>query len=220
MCDSHREEAENIYFFHCIIWLKNCFWIELLSPISGARNIDISSFPITCRLFLFSLLSPFTRLPFLSFTLCVKNYIFCVSRKGRRETGMAERKNNTSYKCRYWNTQKEATSDCGTISKERISLKSSSFLFLPQQLEIINCRFHALPSENISEKQSEGKFNQVIKHFLLKHQLNLMVFLLPLLLNVGEALALVLVNKNSTKTKCNLSPSRFYSWRVFSVHWI
>lgn len=41
--------------------------------------------------------------------------------------------------------------------------------------------------KHLREKQSEGKFNQVIKHFLLKHQLNLMVFLLPSLLNVDES---------------------------------
>lgn len=31
-------KTENIYFFYGIIRLKNCFWIELLSPICGANR--------------------------------------------------------------------------------------------------------------------------------------------------------------------------------------
>lgn len=98
-------------------------------------------------------------------------------------------------------------------SAKRLSLKSY-FLFLPQQLEIINCHFHAQPlsSKTFHERRRstvrEGKFNQVIKHFLLKHQLNLMVFLLPLLLYAGESLSCAVNNKrDEQKSNC----TRFFS---------
>lgn len=103
---------------------------------------------------------------------------------------------------------KKATSDLWNNQQKRveniIEIISSFFVFcLPQKLKIINCHFYA-PDPPVAvtatpeKTQSKGKFNQVIKHFLLKHQLNLMVFLLPLLLYVGDSLS----KRKQQKTNC------------------
>jgi menaquinone-dependent protoporphyrinogen IX oxidase len=70
----------------------------------------------------------------------------------------------------------------------------------------INCHFLAIV---LAPAQSEGKFNQVIKHFVLKHQLNLMAF--PLALSFIAASPLESLsdlhfpvnNRSESETNCN-----------------
>lgn len=122
---------------------------------------------------------------------------------------------------------------CGTISKENII---EIFLFFVHISVATAAKNNKLPFScfNLCEKktstqfkrvnewtnemrrerkkeQSEGKFNQVIKHFLLKHQLNLMVFLLPLLLYAGKSRRRA-VNNSEGKSYCNRSHP-FHYWR-------
>lgn len=183
-----------------------------MSPISGAKNIDISFFPITCRLFL-SPPSPlgafftppcYQRFSKLLAFMCKKLYIFCVSSvafffRRRKKNGMKKTR-ATKYPPILKLTHKKSYFRFVEQSAKRISL-SIAFPFCSafchsqpanNKLPFLCCSLRQANSHSTREEkseqttESEGKFNQVIKHFLLKHQLNLMVFLLPLLLSVSR----------------------------------
>lgn len=70
-----------------------------------------------------------------------------------------------------------------------------------------------------SPAQSEGKFNQVIKHFVLKHQLNLMAF--PLALSFIAASPLESLsdlhfpvnNRSESETNCNCFSLSIWVWQ-------
>ena len=145
----------------------------------------------------------FSRLSFKAarFVFMYKKLYFCVvfwmmERKIRWKT------TRTTDSNMYWRSAEKLLQICGTISKENGEYHWNDF-FLSFYVFLLASedRNNKLPflcfrppptlaptATRAEKKQSKGKFNQVIKHSLLKHQLNLMGFLLPLLLYVGESL--------------------------------
>lgn len=109
-------------------------------------------------------------------------------------------------------TRKKLLQICGTISKATIIEILLFVLATAARNNKLPFSCSTLSSKTFHKRRRsivrEGKFNQVIKHFLLKHQLNLMVFLLPLLLYAGESLSCAVNNKrDEEKSNC----TRFFS---------
>lgn len=149
--EKRRGKGRKIFIsFHCIIWLKNCFRIELLSPISGAKTFNISNFPITCCSFPHSTAATSSLRETARFVfMCKKLYFLCRFSEDGKKNEMKKQHELQIPMCieeahrgkkHYFRFVEQSAKRVENIIE--IILLLPCFC-LPQKLEIINCHFYA-----------------------------------------------------------------------------